>query len=89
MWYSQVVSVLWKREWLPDEYRQENRNKNPTVSVLWKREWFPAEYRQENRNKNPTGNAPRTPRPFLWERLDTELTCRGSLTRRRLLLCFA
>ncbi|KAJ1079881.1 hypothetical protein NDU88_000113 [Pleurodeles waltl] len=54
MWYSQVVSVLWKREWLPEEYRQENRNKNPTVSVLWKREWLPEEYRQENRNKNPT-----------------------------------
>ncbi|KAJ1084699.1 hypothetical protein NDU88_004845 [Pleurodeles waltl] len=51
---SRVVSVLWKREWLPEEYRQENRNKKPTVSVLWKREWLPEEYRQENRNKKPT-----------------------------------
>ncbi|KAJ1148874.1 hypothetical protein NDU88_001698 [Pleurodeles waltl] len=44
------VSVLWKHEWLPEEYRQENRKKN-TVSVLWKHEWLPEEYRQENRKK--------------------------------------
>ncbi|KAJ1148500.1 hypothetical protein NDU88_001330 [Pleurodeles waltl] len=41
-----VVSVLWKRERLPGQDRQE-KHENAKVSVLWKRERLPGQDRQE------------------------------------------
>ncbi|KAJ1086085.1 hypothetical protein NDU88_006209 [Pleurodeles waltl] len=80
------VTVLRKGERLPGEDRQKKHMEKPTVTVLRKGERLPGEDRQKKHMEKPTqqGNAPRTPQPFLWERLNTDLTCRGSPTRRRL-----
>ncbi|KAJ1140868.1 hypothetical protein NDU88_007206 [Pleurodeles waltl] len=56
-----MVSVLWKREWLPEEYRQENRRNTPRFLSIGIDEWSASSGNASGSRKNTgkkTGEIP-------------------------------